>query len=88
MNGTRTSDVKRLGDGNHGAIPRLGDGKTGPTRLITAGERAMVAAAAADAEVRRSRPPPAPEKAAEKADEKGEENSQVSGWLLIKGHAF
>jgi hypothetical protein len=82
--GPNAKEVKLLGNGNRGAIPLLTEGRTAPTRLITAGEKAMLAAAAADAALRKSCPPP------EKAPAKEGEcpNSEASGWTKVVGHAF
>lgn len=86
MNQARTLDVKQLEDGKRGAIPRLTDGKTSPTRLLNAGEKAMLKAAEADAALRKSCPPPAAQKPATPKQE--ENKSEESGWALVIGHAF
>ena len=80
----QAKEPKQLGNRNRDAIPRLADGKTFPTRLISAGEKAMLKAAEIDAALRKSRPPQAPEK----AEGKGKEGEIMSGWARVLGHAF
>ncbi len=75
----RTSDIKQLETGKTGAIPRPSQA---PTRLISAGEKAMLKAAEADAALRKSRPPSgkAPAKEGERPD------SEIAGWMNVVGH--
>ena len=84
MNQAKKPDVKKLENGKLGAIPRLADGKAGPARLITAGEKAQLKADEAEEAVRKLFPPPPPGKTEEKDGEKG----KPSGWTLVVGHAF
>jgi hypothetical protein len=79
-------EVKLLGNGGMGAIPRLPDGKTSPKRLITAGEKAMLRAAEADAALKRYSQPPTGEKGPAKEGDQLKE--EASGWTKVVGHAF